>query len=134
MLKFVDKFSLLQIELENLYKFNMYDFLLQTSLFLSLGVIIYLLARAVPRVDEAGATIHSRGFFDRLLSRLPLKHIDERLTVLWEKFLRRAKVSILKLDNFINQKLGRLKKSEGSGAEKENRGNLFEKPNGDKKE
>jgi len=110
----------------------MYDFLLQTSFFVSLGVVIYLLARAVPRIHESGEIVHAPGRFDRLLSKLPLQKIDERINVFLEKFLRRAKVVLMKLDNFINHHLGRLRKSNGNDAEK--KPDLFQELNSDKKE
>ncbi len=88
----------------------MYDFLLQTIFFTSIGLIIYLMARAVPRVTEVGDTAHAPGRFDRFLSRLPLHTIDERINIFFEKFLRRMKVVIMKSDNLVNKYLGKLKK------------------------
>ena len=111
----------------------MYDFLLQMSFFLSLAVILYLMARALPRVDDVSETHHAPGSFDRLLSNLPLKKIDEWLDLFFEKFLRRIKIIVMKIDNSINQSLGRFKKSNGNGA-KEDKPDLFQKLNGDKKE
>jgi len=113
----------------------MYDFLLQTILFLSLGVVIYLMARAVPRVTEIGEEVHAPGAFDRLLSKLPLREVDERLNVYFEKTLRRMKVFILKFDNALNEKLEKLRKMNGkNGAVSEEKNDLFEKLNSDKKE
>ena len=100
---------------------------------MSLGVVIYLLARAVPRVLESGDIAHAPGRFDRLLSKLPLQKIDERINVFLEKFLRRAKITLMKLDNFINYHLGRLRKP-SNGGEAEKKPDLFQKLNGDKKE
>lgn len=111
----------------------MYDFLLQTSFFVSLGIVIYLLARAVPRVHESGDVVHAPGRFDRLLSKLPLQKIDARLNVFLEKFLRRAKVILMKFDNSINYHLGRLRKS-NNVSETEKKPDLFQEVNSDKKE
>lgn len=114
-------------------KIGMYDFLLQMSFFLSLGVILYLMARALPRVDEVAEVHHAPGPFDRLLSKLPLKKIDERLDLFFEKFLRRLKVLVMRIDNAINSSLSRFKKSNGNGT-KENKPDLFQDLNSDKKE
>ena len=109
----------------------MYDFLLQSSLFLSLGALIYLMARAVPRVDESGEARHPAGRFDRMLSKLPLREIDEKLDLVFEKILRRLKIIIMKSDNLINEYLGKVKKSNGVNEKKPD---LFQELNGDKKE
>ncbi len=109
----------------------MYDFLLQSTFFLSLGVIIYLLARAVPRVNESGEAHHAPGFFDRLLTKLPLKEVDGWLNAFFEKFLRRLRVGLMKLDNLVNQYLKNFKKANGNGESKKD---LFQQLNNDKKE
>ena len=111
----------------------MYDFLLQTSFFLSIGAILYLMARAVPRVSDAKPETHAPGVFDKLLSKLPLGALDERLEVFFEKSLRRVKVLILKLDNLINRYLGRFKKNSGP-AGGNGSGRLFKDADSDKKE
>lgn len=106
----------------------MYDFLLQSTFFLSLGVIVYLLARAVPRVNEEGETAHAPGFFDRLLTKLPLREIDNWLNAFFEKFLRRLRVGLMKLDNLVNQYLSKFKKPNGASDKKD----LFQEINNDK--
>lgn len=111
----------------------MYDFLLQTIFFVSLGVIIYMLARAVPRVTESGETVHTTDIFDRILSRLPLSKIDARLNLLIEKFLRRVKVWILKIDNLVNKRLKNIKSSEKNGGGKKTKIDFFDKISDDKK-
>ena len=102
----------------------MYDFLLQISLFISLGIVVYLFARAVPRVDESGETVHTHGRIDRFLAKLPLDKIDDRLNVILEKTLRKTRIFTMKVDNVIDERLAKLKKN-GNGAQA--RGDLFEK-------
>jgi len=104
----------------------MYDFILQTSIVLSLGVIIYLIARAVPRITESGTALPRQNTFDRFISRLPLTEIDSAFNSFLEKFLRKAKVLIMKIDNLITNWIGKVKKPSeanpptlnGSAAEK----------------
>jgi hypothetical protein len=110
----------------------MYDFLLQTILFLSLGVVIYLLARAVPRVTESGEVIHAPGRFDRLLTKLPLRKIDERLNTGFAKALRTMKVWVMKSGNVLDERMARLKARAEAHDEKTESANLFEKLNDDK--
>lgn len=93
----------------------MYNFILQIIVFSSLGLVIYLMARALPRVSDSGAPPRGPGFFDRLMSRLPMAKIDENINSFFAKFLRRSKVVVMKIDNFINHRLGRLTKKSGGG-------------------
>ena len=89
----------------------MYNFILQTVVFLSLGVAIYLLARAYPRVGDEEPHANAGGFVDRLVRRLPLEKIDALLHAFFEKLLRKIKVIIMKFDNLVNIHINKLKKS-----------------------
>lgn len=88
----------------------MYDFILQISIILSISVIIYILARGVPRVTEVTTAFPRTSAIDRLISRLPLAKIDLALNAFSEKFLRKLKVFIMKIDNTINNWIGKIKK------------------------
>jgi len=88
----------------------MYDFLLQTLIVLSLSIVIYLLARGIPRVSESGAAFPQTSAFDRFVSKLPLAEIDEALNSFLEKFLRKIKVMVMKIDNAINNWINKVKK------------------------
>jgi len=87
----------------------MYDFILQIIVMLSLGAVIYLMARAVPRVTEMEAAVREPNYFDRLLKKIPLEKIDAFLSAFFEKFLRKSKVFILKADNSLTKHLHNLK-------------------------
>ncbi|MEK7611795.1 MAG: hypothetical protein AAB407_00395 [Patescibacteria group bacterium] len=105
----------------------MYDFILQTSLFVSLGVVIYLLARAMPRVEEGAVIPHAPGFFDRSLQRLPLKKIDAWLNSSSVKMLRKARIFVMRFDNFVENRLSHLKETNDRAEEKrESIANLLE--------
>ncbi len=92
----------------------MYNLILQLFLFSSLGTIIFLFARAVPRVTDEKEAVHPASFFDKILTRLPLATIDNAVNAFFEKTLRKSKVVVLKLDNIITGYLGRLKKTNGA--------------------
>lgn len=81
---------------------------------LALGVITYLLAAALPRIDEKETV--KINFLERMArSEIPEK-IDLVLNKYLEKFLRRAKIWTLKIDNSINSFLGRVKAKEEKDA------------------
>ncbi len=111
----------------------MYNLLLQIALFASLGAIVYLIARAVPRIPETSAPAPGKDWFDRVLTRLPLHETDLWLNARFEKLLRRAKVIILKFDNLVAHLLKRVRK--GSKSADEDKGeNLFSPPDSGTKE
>ena len=106
----------------------MYNLLLNLIMFGSFGVVIYLMARAVPRVKDSGETVHAPGTIDRILSRLPLAKIDAKISSLTEKALRGVKVTIMRFDNFLTYRLKRMKKSNGNGKKQD----LFSSEESDK--
>jgi len=87
----------------------MYDFIIHIALVVSLGVIIYLLARALPRVTDEHGTLPP-GLFDRLVDRLPLQRIDIAISAFLERLLRKGKVLVSKMDNSINSYIERVRK------------------------
>lgn len=87
----------------------MLKFILDIIVVISLGAILYLFARTLPRISEvADDTLASRIRTHRLS--MYVEKVDEWLKVFFEKFLRRAKVWILKLDNTVSDRLNRFKK------------------------
>lgn len=87
----------------------MYDFIVNIVLVGSLAIMIYLLARALPRVTDEHGVMPS-GVFDRLVEKLPLQRIDLMISSFFEKLLRKAKVLVLKLDNTINEYLAQVRR------------------------
>jgi len=77
---------------------------------LSLGTLIYLLARVVPRVSETEIqAVSASDFLDQWIKKLPLEKMDAWLSSQFEKFLRKFKVVVLKLDNLLTKHLQSLK-------------------------
>ncbi|HEY4475596.1 MAG TPA: hypothetical protein VJB92_02625 [Candidatus Paceibacterota bacterium] len=95
----------------------MYDFFLQSVVFISLGIVVYLMARALPRareeVNQPVAGISQK--VKDMVSRIPLSKLDASLNGTLSKFLRKLRVIVLKLDNFIHDRLNKLNKSSGNG-------------------
>lgn len=90
----------------------MIAFILQLLIVFSLGVALYLIARALPRVsdqdvsgDHSGKTYH--WFMDRF------EVLDERLLSFLEKLIRRIRVIIFHADNTLMRKLSRFKRDNG---------------------
>ena len=75
----------------------------------SLGFVVYLFGRVVPRVsDKDIEKAKEQSLFHWLVGYL--EQVDNWLLWLFEKFLRRLRVFIMKLDNVVTKKLGKFKK------------------------
>jgi len=66
----------------------------------SLAVVVYLMAIAVPRVEESGNKKNGNGS-----TSLPLDRLDALLGKAKDKSLRRLRVVIMRTDNFISRQL-----------------------------
>lgn len=86
---------------------------LQIIVFGSLGFIIYLMARALPRVENNPQPTRGPNFFERLIAKVPMSKLDSNINGFLARFLRKIKVFTLKMDNFINDRLGKLTKKTG---------------------
>jgi len=86
---------------------TIYDLFIQTTLMSSLGIIVYLVAIAMPRVyeiEEVNAS-NNNYFRRRLGAIIPLETVDIKLNAFKDKTLRRLKIFIMKADNFISKRL-----------------------------
>ena len=98
----------------------MYNFILQTVIVVALGAMIYLVARALPRVPappaagEAAPRIRTADILERLMARLPLQKLDAATSSFLEKFLRRVRLIVLKFDNWIHASIKKVKAANGS--------------------
>ena len=88
----------------------MLDFILQTVLFLSLGTVIFLIGRAVPRLGEGEG---EPGKVNRLLSKLPIHKYDAVIAGFLEKSLRKIRVFLLRVDNGVSGFLKKIKTGKG---------------------
>jgi len=112
----------------------MYGFILQILMMSSLALMIYLVARAVPRVgdDIAGSSANR---FDKLIAVIPLEKIDAACGIFLEKLLRKIRLFLLKVDNVLNGYLNKLRKISGNGHKNgESKPSLFTSSNEEKKE
>ncbi len=86
------------------------NFLLELIFMGSLGVMIYLMIRALPRISDVELKEVKELRVDWFNS--ILEKFDQRLKNFLEFFFRRFKILILKLDNFITEKMNSFKKSD----------------------
>lgn len=91
----------------------MYNFVVEMSMLVSLGLIVYLFARAVPRIAQnRPEDIQPLSGFDRFVNKLPLEKIDRGLHSFFEKTLRKMRIVLMKIDNYINSHLKSLKEKQ----------------------
>lgn len=91
-------------------------FIASNIFMLSVGLVLYVVARTLPRIDVGGGE-DKRNIFDRWVhSEVPEK-VDVVLNAFLAKVLRRAKVFLLKSDNFVSDKLQRVS-ANGNGKPK----------------
>ncbi len=83
----------------------MYDLFIQTTLIASLGVIVYLVAVATPRVQDSDEDLTKTNFKARFGEIIQLDRLDTWLNTAKDKGLRRLKVVVMKVDNFISKRL-----------------------------
>lgn len=93
----------------------MIHYVLELLMMASLGLVLYLVARGVPRVSDAEVAAPAErqvphwvtDFFERF---------DMKVLAVAEKFIRRARLWIMKLDTALLDRLHRFRKSAASGA------------------
>ena len=67
--------------------------------------MIYMWARAIPRVDQWVSVGPRRDYFEEFLKKLPLEKADGFVSFWLERGLRNLKVVVLKLDNLLTKHL-----------------------------
>ena len=86
----------------------MLKFILNNLIMFSLGAILYLVAKTLPKIKDDALNVLSAP--KPHWTTIYLEKFDEWFKVYLEKFLRRIRVWLLKLDNYVSQKLGGFKK------------------------
>lgn len=104
----------------------MYDFILRMAVMVGLGAMIYLVARAAPRVSEETVKNEIGKEGSRLFSHQKIEKLDVFLSNFLEKTLRKFKLILMKLDNFTNNYLDKVKGGKsGNGQKDEEKPTLF---------
>ena len=86
----------------------MYYFLLEQIVLISLGIMVYLIVRTLPRVNGFELAQHQEAARKRLTVRIKQEWVDmldAKMVRFLEKTLRRAKVWLLRVDNYVSRHL-----------------------------
>jgi len=94
----------------------MLQFIVVNLIFIALGVILYLVVRTLPRLGDEHAHPQPVTIFERLIvSEIP-ERIDAALNAFLGKTLRKTRVVLMRLDNFVSKWLARIKTKNGNGS------------------
>ncbi len=94
------------------------QFLFFNLLLISLGVVLYIVIRTIPRID--GEPVERTVMERWLTSELPQK-LDAFFHSFYLRTLRRLRVMVLKIDNSVNKKLESIRLERGEGIVNPNR-------------
>ena len=89
-----------------------YSLLLEVIIFVSLGSMVLILARALPRVEDESMAVRRGKKLHGRSAMIPLEKIDATINVFLHKTLRKLKVFVMKIDNAISEKLRNFNKRE----------------------
>lgn len=92
----------------------MLQFFITTIFMLSLGTVLYVLVRSLPRIDEEPSGASEQGPFERWIASEIPERIDQTVNAFMDKFLRKLKIFLLKVDNSLTNRLQKIKSSNGS--------------------
>lgn len=92
----------------------MAEFILQLVLVASAGVLLYLVARTLPRLDETDPTPGPRHMLPEWAMHY-LERADEELIAFFERIVRVLRVLLMKFDNTLGEKMRKLRKNGTNG-------------------
>lgn len=93
----------------------MFQFIVTNIFVISLGIILYVAVRTLPRIEESGIPEKRNAWEKWLASGVP-ERVDRVLNSFLAKFLRKLKVFLLRADNAVTTQLKKVK-SDGNGAQ-----------------
>jgi len=96
----------------------MFQFIITNILMLSLGTILYLLVRSLPRIDESEANSANESLIERWVASEIPERVDDLIKTFTGKLLRKFKVFLLKIDNLLTERLKKIKNENGNGRSK----------------
>lgn len=93
--------------------------------------MVYMFIRALPRVADKSEPPTVYDYFDTWIAKFPLHHLDNRLNALLFKFLKRVRVVVMRIDNYLIRHLQQVQKEGKQTSESVQE--LFDEVNGDRK-
>ena len=104
----------------------MFQFIVIIIFMFALGTTLYLVVRALPRIDERRAAHSPTTMLERwITSEMPEK-IDRTVNAFFGKFIRRLKIVLMRIDNVLTERLKKIKTEEGNGAASKGFGGIVE--------
>lgn len=89
----------------------MLQYIFANVLMLSLGTILYLFAKTIPRLQEEAGE-HEASFLERWVTSEMPHQLDRAISSWAGKLFRKLKVLSLRLDNYLTEKLKKLNTNE----------------------
>ncbi|HTY39641.1 MAG TPA: hypothetical protein VMC43_00935 [Candidatus Paceibacterota bacterium] len=86
----------------------MLQFIFTNVVMLAAGIILYLMARALPRIVDDPAGERPPTFFERLVNSDIPNRLDEATNFWLGKIFRRLKISLMRFDNYLTERLKRI--------------------------
>ena len=97
---------------------SLFQFIITNIFMLSIGAILYLAARTLPRIED-GAEAEKKGLFEKWLTSEVPEKIDRALNGFLFKSMKKARVLLLRFDNTLGEQLKKIKPDvDGSGSPK----------------
>ena len=88
---------------------NLFQFIVTNIFLISVGTLIYLVVRTLPRIDEHGPAEKKASLLERWMASEVPEKIDETVNTYTGKILRKVKVVLLKVDNVISKRLQKIR-------------------------
>ncbi len=92
----------------------MAEFILQLVIVVAGGILLYLVARTLPRLDETDPTPGPRHMLPEWVMHY-LERADEELIALFERIVRWLRVALMKFDNTLGERVRKLKRNGTNG-------------------
>lgn len=95
-----------------------FQFVITNVLMLSVGTVIYMSVRTLPRIEEDLAA-GKKGMFERWITSEVPEKIDKMLNGFLFKTMKKARVLLLRFDNTLGEQLKKIR-PDGNGNGKQN--------------
>ncbi len=95
---------------------DIFQFIITNIFMLSVGAVLYMAVRTLPRIEDEPA-IEKRGAFERWLTSEVPEKIDAALNGFLFKSLKKTRVLLLRFDNTLGEHLKKIK-PDGNGSGK----------------
>ncbi len=96
----------------------MLQFVFTNIFLLSIGVLLYLSVRTLPRLDEEAPAERKRHWLERWIASEIPHRLDEAVSLYLGKLLRKTKVWLLRFDNILTRHLAKLSHEQQAGDKK----------------